>query len=309
MTMPTYIDGVIQPTTRGPAVLNVSSSTAAPNPEALLGRHSWGSNAAYPGPWTPGAVHAKTDAGAVGDGIADDAKALQKAVDLAANGSGVVFMPRGTYRVSRTIHVPAGVTVAGIARQYVTIVANNSMFEGPGAGVPPAMDTEAPPVLLFGGRSETRLNGEGVSDRDGMPGARPGSSPVSAVFGLQVVIPLSTVNVSAVQWSLGMDGSSAVGPAPLDRKKESIGVLASSHWVEPQEASWSASPTSGLAYGNARQVWTTNVPTCGSWLYNERCSRIFFEAAGYAHALVVVTSIGGESGTGGIDELRWHTWY
>ena len=38
------------------------------------------------------------DFGAVGDGVADDTKALQEALDAAAEGCGTVFLPRGTYR-------------------------------------------------------------------------------------------------------------------------------------------------------------------------------------------------------------------
>ena len=40
----------------------------------------------------------------VGDGRADDSAAIQQAIDqaAAAGGGGIVFLPAGTYRISRT---------------------------------------------------------------------------------------------------------------------------------------------------------------------------------------------------------------
>lgn len=52
----------------------------------------------------------------VGDGKADDTDAVQKAIDAAsgAAGHGLVFLPSGRYRLSRTVLVPPGVRVFGV---------------------------------------------------------------------------------------------------------------------------------------------------------------------------------------------------
>ncbi|MDH7974256.1 glycosyl hydrolase family 28-related protein [Sphingomonas sp. AR_OL41] len=65
----------------------------------------------------------------VGDGRADDSVALQRAIDLAAAGGngGVVFLPSGRYRISRTIFVRAAVRVFGVgATRPVIILGDNA---------------------------------------------------------------------------------------------------------------------------------------------------------------------------------------
>lgn len=184
--------------------------------------------------------------------------------------------------------MPAGVSIGGIGRQYVTLVPNNTMFEGPRPGAPAALDPGAPPVLLLGGEAAEH-DGSAVQQPRPERAADPGNSPATALFGLQITIPLSTVNVSAVQWTLG------------SRKNASAADARAGTFVP--------------AYGNARQVWATNVPACGSWFFNARCSDIFWQAPGYAHALATVTAEGpatmadSNDDAGGLDELRWHTWY
>lgn len=51
-----------------------------------------------------------------GDGRADDTDAVQRAIDAArdATGHGIVFLPSGRYRLSRSVLVPAGVRVFGV---------------------------------------------------------------------------------------------------------------------------------------------------------------------------------------------------
>ena len=53
--------------------------------------------------------------GAVGDGKADDSAAIQAAIDKAASdrGEGIVFIPQGRYRLTRTIYVWPAVRVIG----------------------------------------------------------------------------------------------------------------------------------------------------------------------------------------------------
>ncbi len=72
-------------------------------------------------------VHAK------GDGVADDSDALQQAIDSAANkgAGGVVFLPPGRYRVSRSILIPIAVRVYGVGKTRPVLVlgANTPGFQ------------------------------------------------------------------------------------------------------------------------------------------------------------------------------------
>ena len=77
-----------------------------------------------------------------GDGLADDTAALQKALD-ATEGRGVVLLPEGRYRISRTLVVPPGVRLVGHGGRRPTILLGPST-SGFGEG--------ERPMLLFVGR-------------------------------------------------------------------------------------------------------------------------------------------------------------
>ena len=67
--------------------------------------------------------------GAVGDGKADDSAAIQAAIDKAAadREEGIVFIPQGRYRLSRTIYVWPAVRVIGWgARRPVFVLDDNT---------------------------------------------------------------------------------------------------------------------------------------------------------------------------------------
>jgi hypothetical protein len=70
---------------------------------------------------------------AKGDGVADDSDALQQAIDSAANkgAGGVVFMPPGRYRISRSILIPIAVRVYGVGKTRPVLVlgANTPGFQ------------------------------------------------------------------------------------------------------------------------------------------------------------------------------------
>lgn len=51
--------------------------------------------------------------GAVGDGVTDDTRSLQDALDAAVEGSGVCYIPPGVYRVSTTLVVEGNVKIQG----------------------------------------------------------------------------------------------------------------------------------------------------------------------------------------------------
>jgi len=51
--------------------------------------------------------------GATGNGIVDDTKALHKAINAAASAGKILFVDAGTYRITATLHVPAGSKIVG----------------------------------------------------------------------------------------------------------------------------------------------------------------------------------------------------
>lgn len=62
-------------------------------------------------------IYSLADFGVAGDGQTDDTRALQTALDTAANeGGGVVFLPRGRFRVEGRLTIPSDVTLEGLAR-------------------------------------------------------------------------------------------------------------------------------------------------------------------------------------------------
>jgi len=80
-------------------------------------------------PAEPGAVIVK----AKGDGKADDSAALQQAFDQARDktGHGLVFLPSGRYRITRTLVVPPGVRIYGVGktRPVIQLAANTPGFQ------------------------------------------------------------------------------------------------------------------------------------------------------------------------------------
>jgi sugar lactone lactonase YvrE len=60
----------------------------------------------------------------VGDGKADDTDAVQKAIDAARDktGHGLVFLPSGRYRLSRSILAPPGVRIFGVGKTRPVLV-------------------------------------------------------------------------------------------------------------------------------------------------------------------------------------------
>ncbi len=75
-------------------------------------------------PPDPLAVVADSSAGLHGDGVADDTAALQSAIDRVAEttGQGLVFLPSGRYRISKTIYLWSGIRLIGYGRQRPVIL-------------------------------------------------------------------------------------------------------------------------------------------------------------------------------------------
>jgi sugar lactone lactonase YvrE len=108
--------------------------------------------------------------GAVGDGKADDSAAIQAAMDKAASDreEGIVFIPQGRYRVTRTIYVWPAVRVIGWgAKRPVFVLGDNT--PGYGSGV-------AAMVIFAGFRP-----GAGASSRPERPGFRVPFPPPDSV--------------------------------------------------------------------------------------------------------------------------------
>ncbi|WP_271300514.1 glycosyl hydrolase family 28-related protein [Sphingomonas sp. CV7422] len=98
----------------------------------------------------------------VGDGRADDSAAIQQAIDAAAEGGkgGVVFLPSGRYRVSRTIFVRSAVRIFGVgATRPEIVLGDNSAGFGEGVAA----------VLAFTGEDQYRVGKAPVPPRTSVP--------------------------------------------------------------------------------------------------------------------------------------------
>ncbi len=105
-----------------------------------------------------------------GDGVADDSEALQQAIDWVqeTTNQGILFVPSGRYRLTRTIYIWPGIRVIGFGatRPSFVLAANTPGFQG------------APAYMVFfaGGRpgTDTRSRdakkGTDTTPRDANPG-------------------------------------------------------------------------------------------------------------------------------------------
>lgn len=72
-------------------------------------------------------LNAKTDCGAVGNGVADDTSALQSCINQAAVSGQAVYLPVGKYRISSTLTISSGnMTVYGTNSTTTSIVQSNA---------------------------------------------------------------------------------------------------------------------------------------------------------------------------------------
>ena len=123
------------------ALLGLPLAAPAASPSAFLSA-----------PAEPGAVTVK----AVADGRADASAAIQAAIDTAASsksGEGIVFLPAGRYRISRTLYIWPGVRLFGVGRtRPVILLGPNTPGFGEGVGTMVIFTGSRPGRPLPGGR-------------------------------------------------------------------------------------------------------------------------------------------------------------
>src|SRR3954466_10970973 len=104
----------------------------------------------------PGAVYlTRQEFGAQADGTSDDSAALQSAIDKAGSspGGGILFVPAGRYRVTRTIYLWRSVRVIGYgATRPVLVLADNTPGFQTGMGLMVLFSASGPAVVSQGGR-------------------------------------------------------------------------------------------------------------------------------------------------------------
>jgi sugar lactone lactonase YvrE len=115
--------------------------------------------------------------GAKGDGAADDSAAIQSAVDKAAQtvSGGVLFVPSGRYRLTRTIYIWRGVRVIGYgATRPVFLLADNTPGYQKGIGLMVMFTHARPGAMLPPGATRVPFPPPGtVPPNDNIPDAGP----------------------------------------------------------------------------------------------------------------------------------------
>lgn len=141
---PVYVDG----SRRDGPLANVDSG---PTPPAdLQSRHLWSRD--FPHAQSLGAVNVKSAPyRAAGDGVADDTAALQRAIDEHE----IVFLPKGYYRLTRTLQLRPQSKLVGVGQHLSVLVAKgDGEFADPAHPSPlirTANDAHAGTVLAFCG--------------------------------------------------------------------------------------------------------------------------------------------------------------
>jgi hypothetical protein len=108
------------------------------------------------------------DFGALGNGAADDAPAIQRAIDhVQSLGGGIVYVPAGKYRLYATLDITKANTVLKGAggdsyHDYGTTVDGATIFEWWGAAGETVVKVRTPPNLASG----SKIVGSGITDVD-----------------------------------------------------------------------------------------------------------------------------------------------
>lgn len=118
-------------------------------PADLVSRHGWGEN--FPTFETPGIANVRT-LGAVGDGVADDTDAVERAIAA----SEVVFFPKGTYRVSRTLRLAPHTKVIGVHHTLSIVTGRENAEFGRFGGANDDPDKNGRPVIATADSADAR---------------------------------------------------------------------------------------------------------------------------------------------------------
>ena len=130
-------------------------------------------------PNDPKAIYLTRDAFPVrADGAADDSDAIQQAIDKVSSGGGVVFVPEGRYRITKTIYIWPGIRLIGLGatRPVILLGANTPGFQDPAEEGFMIFFAGSRPGQGRGGQSgqERRRSGRGnlnlTMPRDATPG-------------------------------------------------------------------------------------------------------------------------------------------
>ena len=155
----------------------------------------------------PSAVYLTQDRFSVrGDGKADDSAAIQAAIDKVqeTTGEGILFIPEGRYRVTRTIYVWPGVRVIGYGeKRPVFVLADNTPGFQQGMG----------DMFFFAGFRPNQTGG-GRAGRGGRGGFRPPPSPPGTVPPIQIADANPGTFYSAmsnIDFEIGSGNAAAVG--------------------------------------------------------------------------------------------------
>jgi hypothetical protein len=117
-----------------------------------------------------------------GDGIVDDSRAVQQAIDKVqeTTNQGILFIPAGRYRLTKTIYIWPGIRLIGFGAKRPTFVlpANTPGFQqGPAymvffaGGRPLTNAANAPPRDASPGTFYSAISNIDIEIREGNPGA------------------------------------------------------------------------------------------------------------------------------------------
>ena len=156
LAMPVYVNN--KKTLNDQYVDVITSGVTPPSPSSsnnnILNQHRW-DEATFP-TWDEASNINAKDFGAVGDGKEDDTKAIQSAIDMATKKNTYVFLPKGFYRISKTLNLTC-LGIIGTARSLTVLmpmsdglIDSNNRYSEKKNNDNVVVD-EASPILYVGG--------------------------------------------------------------------------------------------------------------------------------------------------------------
>ncbi len=174
----------------------------------------------------PRAVHLT---GAVGDGKADDSAAIQDAIDKAAadREEGIVFIPQGRYRISRTLYVwPAVRVIRWGAKRPVFVLGDNT--------------TGFPRRAGHDGDLRGRTSRFGPSSRPERPAARVPFPPPGSVPPNPNISDANPTALSIRRWATSISRSARAIRPPSVSVSTARSTISSPIWISISVRAWRA---------------------------------------------------------------------